>query len=73
MPREGVHFGFKAAGNGETAHSGMEWRVEVAAMKHTRKQKNERLMVEAQSMIEEFLNWEEQTDKPNLTQIEDEE
>ena len=40
-------------------------------MKHTRKQNQERLMAEAQSMIEEFLNWEEQTDKPNLTQIED--
>jgi len=45
--------------------------VEVADMKHTRKQKKERLMAEAQSMIEEFLDWEEHTDKPNLTHIED--
>jgi hypothetical protein len=45
--------------------------VEVPAVKHTRKQKQERLMAEAQSMIEEFLTWEEQADKPNLTQIED--
>ena len=40
-------------------------------MKHTRKQKEEQLLVEAQAMIEEFLNWEEKVDKPNLTQIED--
>ena len=40
-------------------------------MRHTRKQKEARLLAEAQSVIEEFLNWEEQTDKPNLTQIED--
>ena len=40
-------------------------------MKHTRKQKEAQLLAEAQSVIEEFLNWEEQTDKPNLTQIED--
>ena len=40
-------------------------------MKHTRKQKKERLMAEAQSMIEEFVDWEEHTNKPNLTQIED--
>ncbi len=40
-------------------------------MKHTRKQKREKLLAEAQSVIEEFLDWEEKTDKPNLTQIED--
>lgn len=40
-------------------------------MKHTRKQKEAQLLAEAQSVIEEFLDWEEQTDKPNLTQIED--
>ena len=40
-------------------------------MRHTRKQKEARLLAEAKSVIEEFLNWEEQTDKPNLTQIED--
>ena len=40
-------------------------------MKHTRKQKEAELLSEAQSVIEEFLDWEEQTAKPNLTQIED--
>jgi hypothetical protein len=40
-------------------------------MKHTRKQKEEKLLAEARSMIEEFLDWEEKADKPNLTQIED--
>ena len=45
-------------------------------MKHTRKQKEALLLealllAEAQSVIDEFLNWEENTDKPNLTQIED--
>lgn len=40
-------------------------------MRHTRKQKEARLLAEAQSVIEEFLDWEEQTEKPNLTQIED--
>jgi hypothetical protein len=40
-------------------------------MRHTRKQKREQLLAEAQSVIEEFLDWEEKTDKPNLTQIED--
>lgn len=40
-------------------------------MKHTRTQKNERLMAEAQSIVEDFLNWEEQAEQPDLTQIED--
>lgn len=40
-------------------------------MKHTREQKEAELFSEAQALIEEFLDWEEQTDKPNLTQIED--
>jgi hypothetical protein len=40
-------------------------------MKHTRKQKEERLMAEAQSVIAELLSWEAHADKPNLTQIED--
>lgn len=40
-------------------------------MKHTRKQKEEKLLAEARAMIEEFLDWEEKADKPNLTQIED--
>ena len=66
-----MHFSFGAVGNGETAQSGIEWRLQVAAMKYTRKQKQARLMAEAQSLIEEFLNWEEHTDQPDLTQIED--
>ena len=45
--------------------------MEGNALKHTRKQKEAQLLAEAQSVIEEFLNWEENTDKPNLTQIED--
>ena len=40
-------------------------------MRHTRKQKEEKLLAEARAVIEEFLDWEEQADKPNLTQIED--
>jgi hypothetical protein len=40
-------------------------------MKHTRTQKEEKLLAEAQAVIAEFLNWEESTDKPNMTQIED--
>lgn len=40
-------------------------------MKHTRKQKEEKLLAEARSMIEAFLDWEEKADRPNLTQIED--
>ena len=40
-------------------------------MRHTRKQKEEKLLADARSLIGEFLDWEEQVDKPNLTQIED--
>jgi len=40
-------------------------------MKHTRTQKEARLMAEAQALIDEFLDWEEHTDAPDLTQIED--
>lgn len=40
-------------------------------MKHTRKQKEAKLLAEARLLIGEFLDWEEKTDKPNLTQIED--
>jgi hypothetical protein len=40
-------------------------------MRYTRKQKETRLLAEAQSVIEELLDWEEHTDKPSLTQIED--
>jgi hypothetical protein len=40
-------------------------------MKTTRTQKEERLQAEAQAVIEEFLNWEEQAERPNLTQLED--
>lgn len=40
-------------------------------MKHTRKQKEDKLLAEARSLIGEFLDWEEKADQPNLTQIED--
>jgi uncharacterized protein with PIN domain len=41
-------------------------------MKATRVQKKAELMAEAQALIEELLDWDERTKKPNLTQIEDE-
>ena len=41
-------------------------------MRHTREQKRAELLKAAEAMIEEFLDWEEQANKPNLTQIEDE-
>jgi hypothetical protein len=40
-------------------------------MKHTREQKCAALLAQAQALIEEFLDWEEQAERPNLTQIED--
>ena len=40
-------------------------------MKHTREQKRAALLAQAQALIEEFLDWEEQAERPNLTQIED--
>jgi hypothetical protein len=40
-------------------------------MKHTREQKRAALLAQAQALIEEFLAWEEQAERPNLTQIED--
>lgn len=40
-------------------------------MKHTREQKRTALLAQAQALIEEFLDWEEQAARPNLTQIED--
>jgi hypothetical protein len=40
-------------------------------MKQTRKQKEERLLTAARAVIGEFLDWEEQADRPNLTEIED--
>ncbi len=39
-------------------------------MKRTREQKREELLKAAQGMIEELLDWEERTERPNLTQIE---
>jgi NADH pyrophosphatase NudC (nudix superfamily) len=39
-------------------------------MKRTREQKREALLKAAQAMIEELLDWEERTERPNLTQIE---
>ena len=44
------------------------WR---ATMKHTREQKRAALLAQVQALIEEFLDWEEQAERPNLTQIED--
>jgi len=41
-------------------------------MRHTREQKRAELLKVAEAMIEEFLDWEEQAYKPDLTQIEDE-
>jgi hypothetical protein len=41
-------------------------------MKYTREQKRARLLATAQAVIEEYLDWEEQADKPTLTAIEDE-
>ncbi len=39
-------------------------------MRHTREQKRAELMQAAEAMIKEFLDWEEQTERPNLSQIE---
>ncbi len=36
-------------------------------MKHTREQKRAQLLAAAQAVIEEFLDWEEQANQPNLT------
>lgn len=40
-------------------------------MKETRQSRKAGLMKKAERLIEESLDWEEKTDKPNLTQIED--
>jgi transcription initiation factor IIE alpha subunit len=40
-------------------------------MKLTREQKKAKLMARLEKSVEELLDWEEQTEKPNLTQIED--
>lgn len=39
-------------------------------MRYTREQKRAELMKAAEAMIDEFLDWEEQAAKPNLSQIE---
>ncbi len=39
-------------------------------MRFSREQKRVELLKAAEAMIEEFLDWEEQTEKPNLSQIE---
>jgi len=41
-------------------------------MRHTREQKRAELVAAAVAMIDEFLEWEEQAERPTLTQIEDE-
>lgn len=40
-------------------------------MRHTREQKRTELLAAAQAVIEEFLDWEEQTACPKLTEIEE--
>ncbi len=37
-------------------------------MKHTREQKRAELLAEAQALIEEFLDWEEQAERPGMSQ-----
>jgi hypothetical protein len=39
-------------------------------MRYTREQKRAELVQAAEAMIDEFLDWEEQAEKPNLSQIE---
>ena len=41
-------------------------------MKNTREQKRAKLLAAAQAVIEELLDWEEQADRPKLTDIETE-
>lgn len=41
-------------------------------MKKTREQRQTELQAKANEMIQRLLDWTEQTDKPNLTQMEDE-
>ena len=40
-------------------------------MRESRASRKTRMMEKAEKLIEETLDWEEKTDKPNLTQIED--
>jgi len=40
-------------------------------MKHTREEKRRQLLKAAEAVIEEFLDWEERTARPKLTEIED--
>ncbi len=40
-------------------------------MKRTRQQKKADLMTKAEELIDQLLDWDEQTSRPNLTQIED--
>jgi DNA repair exonuclease SbcCD ATPase subunit len=40
-------------------------------MKENREQKKAKLMARVEKAIEELLEWQENTDRPNLTQIED--
>jgi hypothetical protein len=41
-------------------------------MRHTRAQKRAELTAVFGELIEEFLDWEEQAERPNLTELEDE-
>jgi len=40
-------------------------------MKKTREQKKAKLMVRLEKAADELLDWEEENDRPNLTQVED--
>ncbi len=40
-------------------------------MRHTREQKRAELLAQVQALVEEFLDWEEQAERPTLTQIEE--
>jgi hypothetical protein len=40
-------------------------------MEHTREQKRAALLAQAEALIEAFLDWQEQVERPNLTQIEE--
>jgi RNA polymerase-binding transcription factor DksA len=46
--------------------------LEVEDMKKTREQRQQELETKAKEMIQELLDWTDQTERPNLTQMEDE-
>jgi hypothetical protein len=44
--------------------------MKPSAKKLSRTQQKEKMLAEAERLIEQILNWTEQTERPNLTQIE---